>query len=146
MGWLAALAFVGGSALLGYVRAERAAVLSLQAEGSHRLELFSSAVEGMVQRLEHVPATVQLSEEIQRLFHGARTPALRDQADHYLQRLNAFTATPTTFAPSRIGCETKYAGRLPIRLIAKCRPTRPDSASRKYGRNEKSVSGMASMR
>jgi two-component system C4-dicarboxylate transport sensor histidine kinase DctB len=90
MAWLAALVFVGGSAVLGYLSFERNAVDDLQTNVSHRLELFSSAVEGMIQRLEHVPATVQLSEEVQRLFHGPRNAALRQQADRYLQRLNAF--------------------------------------------------------
>lgn len=116
-GWLVALAFVGCSALLGYVQAERAAVLSLQAEGSHRLELFSSAVEGMVQRLEHVPATVQLSEEIQRLFHGARTPALRDQADYYLQRLNAFMGSIAIYVLDERGAIAASSARYRIDAI-----------------------------
>jgi two-component system C4-dicarboxylate transport sensor histidine kinase DctB len=71
--WLAALAFVCLSGALGYLSFERRGVHNLQADVRHRLELFSSAVEGMIQRLEDVPATVQLSEEIQRLFHAPRS-------------------------------------------------------------------------
>ena len=88
--WLLALAFVGLSGAGGYLSFERRGVANLQADVRHRLELFSSAVEGMIQRLEDVPATVQLSEEVQRLFHAPRRAAVRERADRYLQRLNAF--------------------------------------------------------
>ena len=65
-----ALLAVGLGAWLGYQIAERQAIQNLRVDVNHRLELFASAVEGMIQRLEHVPATVQLSEEVQRLLRS----------------------------------------------------------------------------
>lgn len=97
--------------MLGYLSYERNAVDDLQTDVSHRLELFSSAVEGMIQRLEHVPATVQLSEEVQRLFHGPRNAALRQQADRYLQRLNAFMGGIAIYVLDERGAIVASSGR-----------------------------------
>lgn len=109
--WLAALVFVCCSAGLGYVSAEHQAVQDLQTNVSHRLELFSSAVEGMVQRLENVPATVQLSEEIQRLFSGPRDTQVQDRADRYLQRLNAFMGGIAIYVLDERGAIAASSGR-----------------------------------
>ena len=42
--------------------------LALRDESNHRLDLFASAVEGMVKRLEHVPATIQLNQDVQAML------------------------------------------------------------------------------
>jgi two-component system C4-dicarboxylate transport sensor histidine kinase DctB len=53
----------------------------LRAESNHQLDLFAAAVQGMVRRLEPMPATVQLSTEVQALLRqpgdrrGCRPPA-----------------------------------------------------------------------
>lgn len=61
----------------------------LRAESNHQLDLFASAVQGMVRRLEPLPATVQLSSEVQGLLHAPERPENVDAANIYLRRLNA---------------------------------------------------------
>lgn len=88
-GALAALALMAASALVAYRDSLEQGMAQLQAESNHRLDLFASAVEGMVKRTEHVPATVQLHPDIVALLRGPATPARTAAASAYLRRLNA---------------------------------------------------------
>ncbi|MFT3719405.1 ATP-binding protein [Pseudorhodoferax sp.] len=94
---LAALALMAASAWLAYGAGEDAGVEQLQAEANHRLDLFASAVEGMVKRSEHVPATIQLNPEVLALLRGPPTPARVAAAGTYLRRLNAHVGSLAAF-------------------------------------------------
>jgi C4-dicarboxylate-specific signal transduction histidine kinase len=86
---LAAIAFVAGSAWLGFLKSEQTGIAELRADSNHRLDLFSSAVQGVIKRLEYVPATIQLNHEILALL-GAPGDAQRIMVGNdYLRRLNA---------------------------------------------------------
>lgn len=94
---LAAIALMAVSAGIGYERGEAAGVAQLQAESNHRLDLFAAAVEGMVKRSEHVPATIQLSSEVLALLHGPQTPQRVAAASSFLRRLNAHVGSLAAF-------------------------------------------------
>nr|WP_186329633.1 ATP-binding protein [Variovorax boronicumulans] len=137
--WLLALALVGCSGALGYHSFERRGVASLQSDVRHRLELFSSAVEGMIQRLEDVPATVQLSEEIQRLFHAPRRAAVRERADRYLERLNAFMGGIAIYVLDERGVIVASSARNGLRTLTEedfsFRPYFQEALSGRVGRH-----------
>ena len=94
---VAALALMGACALLSYRHGEQAGVRQLQGEANHRLDLFASAVEGMVKRSEHVPATIQLNPEILALLRAPTEPARVAAASAYLRRLNAHVGSMAAF-------------------------------------------------
>lgn len=94
---LLALAVVLGSGWLGFTISERFATTALRAEASHRLDLFAMAVEGIVKRLEYVPATVQLNPEVLGLLREPRRPARVDAVNNYLRRLNAHVGAVSIF-------------------------------------------------
>src|SRR6218665_4036700 len=80
---------VVGSGWIGFTVAERKGIATLRQESNHRLHLFSSGVEGVINRLEHVPATVQLNQDVLELLRRPRNPNQRRVASDYLRRLNA---------------------------------------------------------
>jgi two-component system C4-dicarboxylate transport sensor histidine kinase DctB len=86
---IAAVASIVLAAWAGLTASERQGTEALRAESNHQLDLFGSAVEGMIKRLEYVPATVQLNPEVLSLL---RQPDRADRvatANTYLRRLNA---------------------------------------------------------
>lgn len=94
---VAALALMGVCAVLSYQHGEQTGMAQLQGEANHRLDLFASAVEGMVKRSEHVPATIQLHPEIVALLRGPSSPAHVAAASAYLRRLNAHVGSLAAF-------------------------------------------------
>ncbi|KQP20506.1 ATP-binding protein [Pseudorhodoferax sp. Leaf267] len=94
---LAALALVLGCAVYAYDEGERRGQAALQADANHRLDLFASAVEGMIKRSEHVPATIQLNREILSLLREPDSPARVAAANFYLRRLNAHVGSLAAF-------------------------------------------------
>ncbi|HEY9239876.1 MAG TPA: ATP-binding protein, partial [Burkholderiaceae bacterium] len=90
-------AFVAGSAWLGFATSERHGIGELRADANHRLDLFSSAVQGVIKRLEYVPATIQLNQDVLDLLNQPDDPQqLRIGAD-YLRRLNAHLGSIAVF-------------------------------------------------
>jgi C4-dicarboxylate-specific signal transduction histidine kinase len=74
---------------LTYRASMRRGTDNLRAEANHQLDLFASAVQAMVRRLEPLPATVQLSTEVQALLHEPARADRVEAASLYLRRLNA---------------------------------------------------------
>ncbi|PXW96278.1 two-component system C4-dicarboxylate transport sensor histidine kinase DctB [Sphaerotilus hippei] len=94
---LLAVLVVLGSGWAGYALSLKQGLQALRLESSHRLDLFASAVEGVVKRLEHVPATIQLNPEVLALL---RSPSRQDRVDAvniYLRRLNAHLGSLAVF-------------------------------------------------
>ncbi|MEF7616389.1 ATP-binding protein [Aquincola sp. MAHUQ-54] len=92
-----AVSFITASSWLGFHLSENQGIASLRAESNHRLDLFASAVEGMVKRLEHVPATIQLSHDVLNLLRDPANPRRVQAADSYLRRLNAHVGSVSAF-------------------------------------------------
>ncbi|NML18753.1 ATP-binding protein [Azohydromonas caseinilytica] len=94
---LAALAVVLGSGWLGFTLSQRQATEALRAQASHRLDLFAMVVQGVIKRLEHVPATVQLNQDILALLREPGNARRVDTANTYLRRLNAHLGSISVF-------------------------------------------------
>jgi two-component system C4-dicarboxylate transport sensor histidine kinase DctB len=75
----------------------------LRAESNHQLDLFAAAVQGMVRRLEPMPATVQLSTEVQALLRQPGDRARVQAASSYLRRLNAHLGGALLFVQDQRG-------------------------------------------
>ncbi|MCO5979242.1 ATP-binding protein [Ideonella oryzae] len=75
----------------------------LRAESNHQLDLFAAAVQGMVRRLEPMPATVQLSTEVQALLRQPGDAARVQAASSYLRRLNAHLGGMQLFVQDQRG-------------------------------------------
>ncbi|WP_374427422.1 ATP-binding protein [Ideonella dechloratans] len=75
----------------------------LRAESNHQLDLFAAAVQGMVRRLEPMPATVQLSTEVQALLRQPGDRARVQAASNYLRRLNAHLGGVQLFVQDQRG-------------------------------------------
>lgn len=91
--WLAVLAvaaaLVAAAGWTGYTASARRGTDALRAEANHQLDLFASVVQGLVRRLEYVPATLQLSGEVQALLRQPEDAERQRAATAYLRRLNA---------------------------------------------------------
>ncbi|MDB5819178.1 MAG: hypothetical protein JWQ11_2818, partial [Rhizobacter sp.] len=94
---VAAMAVVITSAWLGFTPSESQGIAELKADSDHRLDLFSSAVRGVIQRLEHVPSTIQLNHEVLDLLQRPNDPRALRAGNEYLQRLNAYLASMAVF-------------------------------------------------
>lgn len=101
-GLLAGLALVGLAGWAGFAASVRQGTDTLRAEANHQLDLFAQVVQGLVRRLEPLPATVQLAAEVQALL--ARPDAARvAAAAAYLRRLNAHLGSATVFVLDQRG-------------------------------------------
>lgn len=80
------LAAVAGTA---YELSERAGMAALSEEAYHRLDLFAAAIDSIVNRYAHIPATLQLNPEVLELVHQPGTISFREKVDNYLERLNS---------------------------------------------------------
>lgn len=94
---LAILCVVVGCGWAGFTVAERQGIATLRQESNHRLDLFSSAVEGVINRLEHVPATIQLNQDVLQLLRHPRATGQRRVTSDYLRRLNAHLGSMSVF-------------------------------------------------
>jgi two-component system C4-dicarboxylate transport sensor histidine kinase DctB len=92
-----AVALVGLSGWLGFSLSERQGLAALRLESNHRLDLFAAAVEGMVKRLEHVPATIQLNPDVLALLRAPARPERVVAVNGYLRRLNAHLGSLAVF-------------------------------------------------
>lgn len=97
LGTVAALVLVIGCALYAYEVGERRGEALLELDANHRLDLFASAVEGMIKRSEHVPATIQLNPDILALLHEPNNASRVATANFYLRRLNAHVGSLAAF-------------------------------------------------
>ena len=94
---LLALAAIVLGGWLGDVLSERQGMAALRQEANHRLDLFAAVVEGRIRRLEHVPATVQLSTDVLALLRQPAQARRVADANGYLRRLNAHLGSLAVF-------------------------------------------------
>ena len=92
-----ALCVMSAAATYGYYEGEQEGVEKLRQDSDHRLDLFASAIEGLIRRSEYVPSTIQLNPEILALLRHPDSPARIAAASTYLRRLNAHVGSLAAF-------------------------------------------------
>ncbi len=92
-----ALATVGACAWLGYTVGQKQGIAAARIDADHRLDLFASAVQGVVRRLEPVPATIQLNPDVLALLRAPKRAARVREVSDYLRRLNAHVGSIAAF-------------------------------------------------
>lgn len=100
---LAALAVMLLAGWAGFTVSLQRGTEQLRAESNHQLDLFAAAVQGMVLRLEPLPATIQLSTEVQALLRQPGSAARAQAASTYLRRLNAHLGGALLFVQDQRG-------------------------------------------
>ncbi len=103
LGSLAAALLVGGAGWLAYTASLRQGTEVLRRESNHQLELFAAAAEGVIKRQESIPATLQLSPEVQALLREPQSAARAEAANLYLRRLNAHLGSLELFVQNQQG-------------------------------------------
>ncbi len=86
---LSALSLVIVLGVLGYQFSMQQGMATVRTNAGHRLDLFASAVEGMLNRLEHVPATIQLNRDVLALLQEPHAPERTRSVNGYLRELNS---------------------------------------------------------
>lgn len=100
---LAAGPLLAGAGAAAYRLSEQAGMDELNGEAHHRLDLFSAAIDGIVNRYAHVPSTVPLNPDVIALLRSPDDLALRRGVNEYLERFNASIGSIAIYVLSRNG-------------------------------------------
>lgn len=87
----------------GYRASEYQGMQILRTDAGHRLDLFAAAVDGIVNRYAHIPATIQLNEEVLGVMQRSRHPGSIVAANRFLQRLNEHIGSIAIFVVNERG-------------------------------------------
>lgn len=87
----------------GYRASEYQGMQTLRTDAGHRLDLFAAAVDGIINRYAHIPATIQLNEEVLNVMRSPRSPASVRAANHFLQQLNEHIGSIAIFVVDQRG-------------------------------------------
>ena len=100
---LALLLVIGLIGFGGYRASEYQGMQTLRTDAGHRLDLFGAAVDGIVNRYAHIPATIQLSEEVLALLRKPRPAGSVASANRFLERLNGHIGSLAIFVMDERG-------------------------------------------
>lgn len=103
LGVALAVALVVGAGAAGRLLGLDRGMATLRADTSHKLDLFAATAAGLVNRLENVPATVQLNQDVIALFRGPVSPRRVAAVNDYLLRLNAHLGSVAVFIADQRG-------------------------------------------
>lgn len=102
-GLVLATAILALAALAGHRLGYARGMAALRSDTNHRLDLFAATAEGLVNRLEHVPATIQLNKDVIALFRDPKSDARVASVNDYLHRLNAHQGSVAVFVADERG-------------------------------------------
>lgn len=85
----AAAAFVVAAGIAGRTIALNAALDRLREAAAHRLDMMAGGLEAQMARFEVLPSLLEMSPAVQRLLDDPASAPLREEADLYLERVNA---------------------------------------------------------
>ena len=100
---LALLLVIGLIGFGGYRASEYQGMQTLRTDAGHRLDLFGAAVDGIVNRYAHIPATIQLNEEVLALLRKPRPSGSVAAANRFLERLNGHIGSLAIFVMDERG-------------------------------------------
>ena len=88
LGFLALALLLAGVAA-AYVLGERAALRTVRAGSTHRLDLYAASLQSELSRYEYLPPVLALNQDVIRLLRGPASAALRSQVNDYLETVGA---------------------------------------------------------
>ena len=97
---MAVAAFVLVTGLLGFSAwqaSEYQGIQALRSDSAHRVDLFAAAVDGIVNRYAHIPATIQLNEDVLQLLRTPRSRPAVGSVNRFLQQLNSHVGSIAIF-------------------------------------------------
>lgn len=97
------LLVIGLIGIGGYRASEYQGMQTLRTDAGHRLDLFAAAVDGIVNRYAHIPATIQLNEEVLNLMRSPHSPTSVHAANRFLQQLNEHIGSIAIFVMDQRG-------------------------------------------
>lgn len=86
---LLALALLLAGVAAAYVLGERAAVRSLRAGNTHRLDLYAATLQSELSRYEYLPPVLALNQHVIDMLRGPASTALRREVNQYLETVGA---------------------------------------------------------
>jgi C4-dicarboxylate-specific signal transduction histidine kinase len=86
-----------------YRFSERTGMAALSEEASHRLDLFAAAIDSIVNRYAHIPATLQLSSDVLELVRHPSEASVQAKVNTYLERLNSSIGSIAIYVMSSKG-------------------------------------------
>lgn len=102
-GLLLAAAVLAGAGVVGHRLGYARGMAALRSDTNHRLDLFAATAESLVNRLEHVPATIQLNKDVIALFREPKSAGQVAVVNDYLRRLNAHQGSVAVFVANERG-------------------------------------------
>lgn len=91
------------AAAAGHRLGHERGLAALRFDTAHRLDLFAATAEGLIHRLEDVPATIQLNKDVLALFQERRSSDRVAAVNDYLHRLNAHLGSVAVFVADERG-------------------------------------------
>jgi two-component system C4-dicarboxylate transport sensor histidine kinase DctB len=86
------LALMVGTMLLagiaGFRLSQRAGMQAMQVEANHRLDLFTAAIDSVVNQYTHVPGLIELNDEVLQLLAQPGDKKVANKTNRYLEKLN----------------------------------------------------------
>jgi C4-dicarboxylate-specific signal transduction histidine kinase len=100
---IAAALLLASAGIAGYRLSEKAGMAALSEEASHRLDLFSAAINSIVNRYARIPATLRLDPDVPLLLRKPDDLLLRRRVNAHLERLNTTIGSAAIFMMSKDG-------------------------------------------
>ncbi|RGE41429.1 sensor histidine kinase [Comamonas testosteroni] len=91
------------SAWAAYGLARESAMETLQADASHRLDLYVASLQREIDKFAFLPGIVALQPQVQSLLHKADDKALQAEVNHYLEELNQRAGTLSVYLINQQG-------------------------------------------
>ena len=125
---------------IAYRLSEQRGLDTLRQEANHKLDLFAAAAQGVVRRLEHVPATIQLNPDVLALLRAPERQPLVDKVNAYLQQLNGHVGSMRVFVLDERGLvlassDSPWRGDGLVGVDLSFRPYFMDALSGRVGRH-----------
>jgi two-component system C4-dicarboxylate transport sensor histidine kinase DctB len=101
--WIASIAIITAAALAGHAAAMRSGLERQREAAGHRLDMVGAELESNLARYEYLPALLEMTPSVFALLDGPGDAKLRDEANRYLQGINAMAGASNLYVLDRSG-------------------------------------------
>ncbi len=103
LGWIVAIAIITAAALAGHAAAMHSGLERLRDAAGHRLDMLGVGLESDLARYEYLPSLLEMTPGIFALLADPGNPIVRDEANRYLQGINATAGASNLYVLNRVG-------------------------------------------